>query len=129
MKPQPRRMTAAARELRREMTRQERRLWFDFLRGCPEKFYRQRVIGPYIVDFYCSRAALVIEIDGSQHYEPRGVEHDAERTRYLESQGLKVIRFTNTDVDTRFPAVCDAIIHELSRPNGSPARGAGAEGD
>lgn len=98
-----------AKALRREMTPQERHLWYDFLREHPVKFYKQRIIGPYIVDFYCASAKLVIEIDGSQHYEEQGQLHDAERTAYLEALGLKVLRFSNADINRRFKSVCEAI--------------------
>ena len=81
-----------ARELRREMTPQERKLWYLFLRKYPVKFYKQRIIGPYIVDFYCASAKLVVEIDGSQHYDVAGQAYDAKRTEYLTKLGLRVVR-------------------------------------
>ena len=71
-----------ARELRKEMTREERRLWYEFLRTYPERFQRQKILGSYIADFYCARAKLVIELDGSQHYETEGTARDEERTRF-----------------------------------------------
>ena len=91
------------------MTDQERHLWFDFLRTYPVKFYRQRVIGNYIVDFYCSSAKLVIEIDGSQHYMPDGVKYDKIRTETLHRYGLNIVRFTNIDIDRSFREVCETI--------------------
>ena len=84
-----------ARELRKNMTKEEKHLWYDFLRTYPIKFMRQKIIGRYIADFYCAKANLVIEIDGSQHYEKEEKIKDAERTKYLEEFGIKVIRFTN----------------------------------
>ena len=104
-----------AKSLRREMTPHERKLWYLFLRTYPVKIYKQRIIGSFIVDFYCAQAKLVIEIDGSQHYDKSGIAHDAERTAYLESFGLKVLRYSNRVIDWEFPAVCqqiDAIIKE-----------------
>ena len=98
-----------AKALRKEMTPQELRLWYRFLRTYPAKIYKQRIIGEYIVDFYCHAAKLVIEIDGSQHYDPEGVAYDEKRTAYLESLGLKVVRFSNADINVRFSAVCEEI--------------------
>ena len=104
-----RRLQGFARSLRRDMTPQERKLWYFFLRSYPQKFYRQRIIGPYIVDFYCASARLVIEIDGSQHYTETGERHDHERSQTLRSFGLKVLRFTNPEIDQSFEAVCAEI--------------------
>ncbi len=98
-----------ARNLRKNMTKQERHLWYDFLRNYPVKFYRQRPIDRYIVDFYCSAAKFVIEIDGSQHYTKDGMEYDEIRTEILEQYELQVIRFTNTEIDRNFTYVCDQI--------------------
>ena len=95
-----------ARELRKHMTAEERHLWYDYLKDCPHFFNRQYVITPYIVDFFCQKIALAIEIDGAQHYEPEGLQNDAERTAYLESLGARVIRFTNRDIHERFEGVC-----------------------
>ena len=98
-----------ARRLRKEMTPQERRLWYSFLRSYPIKFYKQRIIGEYIVDFYCASAKLVIEIDGSQHYDEKMMKHDEKRTEYLESLGLLVVRYSNADINVRFDRVCESI--------------------
>ena len=98
-----------ARELRQEMTPQERRLWYTFLRRYPVKFYKQRIIGPYIVDFYCARAKLVIEVDGGQHYEENWADYDAARTAYLTHLGLSVVRYSNADMNRRFKRVCEDI--------------------
>ena len=108
-----------ARTLRKEMTPQELRLWYRFLRTYPVKIYKQRIIGEYIVDFYCHPARLVIEIDGSQHYDPEGIAYDKQRTAYLESLGLKVIRFSNADINVRFSSVCEAI-HRIITLSVSP---------
>ena len=98
-----------ARWLRREMTPHERKLWYLFLRSYPVKVYKQRIIGKYIVDFYCAPAKLVMEVDGSQHYEPRGSTYDSERSEFLESLGLKVLRFSNREIDREFRSVCEQI--------------------
>ena len=98
-----------ARRLRREMTAHERKLWYLFLRKYPVKIYKQRIIGRFIVDFYCASAGLVIELDGSQHYEPRGLAYDAERSQFLMALGLEVLRFSNRDIDRNFRGVCTQI--------------------
>ena len=112
--PKDDRLLKNARHLRREMTPQERKLWYLFLRSYPVKFYKQRIIGSYIVDFYCASAKLVIEIDGSQHYDTPGQMHDAERTAYLNSLGLRVMRYSNADINQRFNRVCEEIHLMLS---------------
>ena len=113
-----------ARRLRREMTSHERKLWYLFLRKYPAKIYKQRIIGRFIVDFYCASARLVIELDGSQHYEPRGLAYDAERSQFLMSLGLEILRFSNRDIDRDFRGVCtqtDLIIRKkAARPSQSP---------
>ena len=91
------------------MTPHERKLWYLFLRRYPVKIYKQRIIGSYIVDFYCAAARLVIEIDGWQHYEEPGMAYDAERSAFLEGLGLKVLRYSNREIDREFEAVCEDI--------------------
>ncbi len=98
-----------AKILRRNMTKQEKHLWYDFLRHYPIKIYKQRIIDRYIADFYCHQAKLVIEIDGSQHHTSEGEQQDEARTEALEKYGLSVIRFSNKDIDTDFGGVCCAI--------------------
>ena len=98
-----------ARQLRKEMTREERKLWYDFLRSYPVRFQRQKVLGKYIADFYCASAKVVIELDGSQHYQEDAVENDIERTAFLEAYGLKVVRIPNNDVNRYFQGVCEHI--------------------
>ena len=102
-----------ARELRKTMTRQERHLWYDFLSSYPVRFRRQKQFGRYIVDFYCSAAKLVLELDGGQHYSREAMDADLQRTRYLEGLGLTVLRIANCDVDAHFPAVCEWIDREV----------------
>ena len=104
-----------ARELRRNMTPQERKLWYMFLRAYPVKFYKQRIICSFIADFYCHAAKLVIEVDGSQHYTEDGEAYDAGRTEVLERYGLEVIRFTNREIDTDFQTVCWQIDAAVAR--------------
>ena len=101
-----RHMEKYAHRLRLRMTKQEKHIWYDFLRKYPIKIYRQRSIGRYIVDFYCSKAHLVIEIDGSQHYTKEGLAYDEKRTAALEMYKLKVIRFSNREIDEQFERVC-----------------------
>ena len=113
------RLVQNAKELRRNMTKEERRLWYDFLKSYPVRFTRQKILGNYIVDFYCASARLVIELDGSQHYEDKGIEYDKERTKYLEQYDLTIIRIPNNEINTNFDGVCeyiDALIKQsLSR--------------
>ena len=98
-----------ARELRKSMTKEEQKLWKMYLCRCQPRFHRQYVIGNYIVDFYCHKAKLAIELDGSQHYDATEQEKDLMRTVYLESQGVSVLRFSNLDVLRRFEDVCAEI--------------------
>ena len=98
-----------AKELRKNMTKEERHLWYDFLKSYPVRFSRQKVLGKYIADFYSAEAKLVIELDGSQHYEEEGRRNDKERTEFLESYGLKVIRIPNNEVMQNFIGVCEYI--------------------
>ena len=110
-------LTPLAKQLRREMTKEERHLWYDFLRTYPVRFSRQKVLGRYIVDFYSAKAKLVIELDGSQHYETDRVEKDAERTAFLNGYGLQVIRIPNHEVNENFEGVCayiDAVVRRQS---------------
>ena len=106
-----------AKEFRKDMTRQEKHLWFDFLRDYPIKIYRQRIIAGYIADFYCASAKLVIELDGGQHFEPEALVYDAGRTCVFENQGIKVIRFTNLQIDNEFENVCNEITRVITIRN------------
>ena len=98
-----------AKNLRKNMTKEERHLWYDFLRDYPVRFVRQKVLGKYIVDFYCASAKLVIELDGSQHYEPQEAALDQARTAFLEEYGLQVVRIPNNAVMENFRGVCEYI--------------------
>ena len=98
-----------AKELRKNMTKEERHLWYDFLRDYPIRFRRQKVLGKYIADFYCADARIVVELDGSQHYEPLEEIKDRERTLFLEGYGLMVLRIPNNMVNQNFRGVCEYI--------------------
>ena len=98
-----------AKRLRKEMTKEERHLWYDFLRTHPVRFSRQKVLGKYIADFYSAEAKLVIELDGSQHYEDSNVVKDAERSAFLEGYGLTIIRIPNNEIARNFRGVCEYI--------------------
>ncbi|MBQ3853922.1 MAG: endonuclease domain-containing protein [Anaerovibrio sp.] len=102
-------LKAKAKKLRNNMTKEERHLWYDFLKEYGVHFYRQKPIGNYIVDFYCARVRLVIEIDGSEHYEDEEMKYDRTRTEYLNSLGIKVLRFSNLDIWNNFRGVCMRI--------------------
>ena len=110
-----------SRQLRRNMTRHERHLWYDFLSQYPVRFVRQHPLSAYIVDFYCAKAKLVVELDGSQHYDPEEAAADAKRTADLGKLGLYVLRFPNNAVDRYFEGVCEAIDQTVqARLSGSP---------
>jgi len=97
------------------MTKEERHLWYDFLKSYPVRFSRQKILGKYIVDFYSAEARLVIELDGSQHFEEEGINKDRERTTFLASYGLRIIRIPNNEVMHNFSGVCeyiDAVVRE-----------------
>ena len=91
------------------MTKEERHLWYDFLRDYPVRFSRQKILGKYIVDFDSAEAKLVIELDGSQHYEEASIEKDVERTSFLECYGLRIIRIPNNEISRNFRGVCEHI--------------------
>ena len=104
-----------AKNLRKNATPQENHLWYDFLSKYEIRFQRQKAIDNFIADFYCHKAKLIIEIDGSQHYEEENRRNDEIRTEILEGYDLKVIRFTNRQINTNFRGVCeyiDAIVKE-----------------
>ena len=104
-----RKLTKRAQNLRRNMTKEERRLWYEYLHDYPYRFRRQVTCGRFILDFYCAAAKLAIELDGSQHYTPDGQQYDLERTAYIQAQGIEVLRFSNTDVLQNLHGVCQAI--------------------
>lgn len=106
---------ANARRLRREMTPWERKLWYCFLKQYPIRFQRQKCIGPYIADFYCSKAGIVIELDGSGHYMPEQEAYDRYRAGEMEALGISTLRFCNTDIDANFYGVCTRIDEEVKK--------------
>ena len=109
-----------AKMLRRNMTPWERKLWYEFLSNYPIRFQRQKAIGNYIVDFYCAKIGLVIELDGGGHYTAKQTEKDSIRTKNLESMKLTVIRICNLDIDRNFRGVCEYI--DLTVNNLSPSQ-------
>ena len=106
-------LTANAQTLRSNMTKEERRLWYDCLKKLPVTVNRQKVFGKYILDFYCASAKIAIELDGSQHYEEEGREKDRERDKYLNERGITVLRYSNRDVNMHFRDVCEDIERHL----------------
>ena len=114
---------AIAKILRKNATPQENHLWYDFLKKYEVRFQRQKAIGDFVADFYCHKARLVIEIDGSQHYTAAGIRKDEFRTEVLEGYGLQIIRFTNWQIDTDFLGVCgyiDDTVKASLREEGGP---------
>ena len=107
-------LTGNAKTLRKNMTKEERHLWYDFLKTLPITVNRQKVIGNYIVDFYIASSKIVIELDGSQHYEDSGRDYDAKRDEFLNSLGVKVLRYSNLDVNQRFESVCEDILNHIN---------------
>ena len=104
-----------ARDLRKNMTKEERKLWYEFLRDYPVKFTRQKIIKKYIADFYCAEAKLVIELDGSQHYIDNNIEKDQSRTDFLSSYGITVLRLPNNYLKENFKSACDYINSEVRK--------------
>ena len=104
-----------AQYLRKNMTAQERKLWYKFLKTYPVRWYKQRIIGPYIADFYCSAARLVVELDGLQHSLPDAKEYDKIREQYINMNNITVIRFQNIDIDCHFENVCHQIDIEIKK--------------
>ena len=115
-----------AKELRKNMTKEEKHLWYDFLRAYPLRFYRQKVLGRYIADFYCAKANLVIELDGSGHYTEEGKAYDGYRTEFLEEYGITVLRIPNPEIHRNFEGVCkyiDMIVEQAVQNNPSDNQG------
>jgi len=100
-------LVSNAKELRKNMTKEERHLLYDFMKEYPVRFQKQKILGKYIVDFYCAKVKLVIELDGSQHFEEKSIEYDAERTKYLQQYGLTIIRIPNNEINSNFDGVCE----------------------
>ena len=104
-----------AKELRHNMTPAERHLWYDYLRGCPWKFQRQKAIGPYIVDFVCFSVRLILELDGNSH-DDGAYDHDERRTKYLEHANFRILRLSNRDIRNHFNDVCNLIERAINDP-------------
>ena len=114
-------LTALAQKLRKNMTKEERRLWYEYLNSYPCRFRRQVTCGSFILDFYCAAAKLAVELDGSQHYSPEGMARDQERTAFLEENGILVLRFANNDVMRNLSGVCEVIDRTVQLRVPSPA--------
>ena len=106
-------LTENAKKLRREMTKEEKHLWYDFLKKLPFEVKRQKVIGKYIVDFYIPKYKIVIELDGIQHYTDESIDKDSERDIYLQSKGLHVLRYPNSNINNKFEGVCADIVMKI----------------
>ena len=106
-------LTKFSQALRSNMTKEEKHLWYDFLKKLPQTVNRQKVVGNYILDFYCAQAKIAIELDGSQHYEKDAREKDRVRDAFLNEQGIKVLRYTNIDINSNFDEVCYDILKHL----------------
>ena len=119
-------LTTNAKILRKNMTKEERHLWYDFLKSYPVRILRQKVIDNYIVDFYCHSARLIIELDGSQHYEEKGLLKDKIRTERIEQRNLAVVRIPNNEVNRNFEGVCqyidNAVKESLRQPTAATSR-------
>ena len=108
-------LTRNARNLRKTMTKEERHLWYDCLKQLPVTVHRQKVLGNYIVDFYIASCKIVIELDGSQHYEEEHRQKDLQRDAFLKQNGCTVLRYSNADVNHRFRSVCDDIWNHINK--------------
>ena len=117
-------LTHRAQQLRKNITKEERRLWYEYLRDYPYQFRRQVSFGNYILDFYCAAAKLAIELDGSQHYEPEGQLYDSRRTAHLNRMGITVLRFSNADVMKNLSGVCQMIDMTVTDRMIAPLQGA-----
>ena len=106
-------LTRFSQELRNNMTKEERHLWYDFLKKIPYTVNRQKVVGSYILDFYCAEAKIAIELDGAQHYEHSAKEKDEKRDEFLNQQGIVVLRYTNLELNRNFDGVCFDILRNI----------------
>jgi len=116
--PDKTKMKRRAQELRREMTAEERHLYYDYFKHLSVTVKRQRPFGYYIADFYIAKANLIVELDGAQHYEADGKAWDLERDRFFTEQGILVLRYTNADINQRFRAVCEDITLHIEKRSG-----------
>lgn len=111
--PYQKNLIPRAQELRKKATKHEKHLWYDFLSQYPVRFQRQKTIDHFIADFYCHEAKIIIELDGSQHYEEQGIQRDKERTAILKQYGVEVLRFSNLEIERNFSGVCAVIDHAV----------------
>jgi len=131
MMPRNNKLKHYSQTLRKNATKEEQQLWYDFLKTYPVQFNRQKIIGNFIVDFYCDKVKLAIELDGAQHYEENAQLYDEERTAYLNGLDITMIRFSNFEIQTNFYEVCmniKGIICELQDPHQSPSATASPRG-
>ena len=130
MKPYNKSNIPLAKNLRKNMTPWERKLWYECLRNYPIRFQRQKAIGKFIADFYCAKAKLIIELDGGGHYTEEQSKNDELRTKYLNNMGLKVLRICNLDIDKNFYGVCEHIdrVVKLSLPQSASQTAPSSEG-
>ena len=110
-------LTGTAQYLRKNMTDEECHLWYDFLKSLPITIKRQKIIENYIVDFYCASCKIIIELDGSQHYEDPGIAKDAIRDQRLREKGYEILRYSNRDIKFNFQGVCEDIYKNLFPEN------------
>ena len=115
------RLKPFSQKMRREMTKEERHLWYDFLKGLSVTVHRQKILGNYIADFYIASKKLVIELDGSQHYMDEGVRSDRDRDAWMRENGITVLRYTNLQINREFSAVCEDILKHLGDTSSPPA--------
>ena len=102
-----------SRVLRKNMTKEERHLWYDFLRKLDTTVHRQKIIGKYVVDFYIASVKIVVELDGSQHYTEMGYKNDVIRDKYLSDLGIEILRYSNLEIQRRFEEVCKDIQNKI----------------
>ncbi len=108
-------LTESAKFLRNNMTKEEKHLWYDYLRKCPVKFSRQKILERYIADFYSAEANIVIELDGAQHFEKENRIYDEKRTEFLEKYGLKIIRIPNGEINNNFEGICKYLDKQIEQ--------------
>lgn len=106
--------TNLSRNLRKNMTKEERKLWYEFLKNLPITINRQKVVGNYILDFYCASKKIAIELDGSQHFSEKNSLNDKLRDSYLNSLGITVLRYANNHIWDNFDGVCQDILNHLN---------------
>ena len=115
------RLKPFSQKMRREMTKEERHLWYDFLKGLPVTVHRQKILGSYIADFYIASKKLIVELDGSQHFMDKGVRSDRDRDAWMRENGITVLRYTNLQINRELSAVCEDILKHLGDTSSPPA--------